>query len=491
MSSDVNTATRPAAIYCRISQDREGAGLGVTRQEEDCRRLAEERGLTVGDVFVDDDLSAYSGKPRPAYLRLLEALRAGRFGTVIAWHTDRLHRSPIELEEYIEVSEKHGVSTVTVRAGHVDLETPSGRAVARTLGAWSRFESEHKSERIKRAMRQVRDSGRFTGGRFPYGWRRGEGGPQSPHQIDPDAAGVIRDAARRLLAGESLTGTAEYLNSQGRLSATGLPWQATTLKQVLVRPRNAGLVVNDDGETIGPSLFPAILPEDQWRAVLAIVDNPDRKLKAPRHSRFLLSGLALCGKCGKTTRIKAVPNRHGGYDRVYNCATRGSGHPYKNQNRTDAYVTETILAYLERPDVLAALAEGVARGGRDEERESLAERADGLRRRRDAAAESYAAGRMPLATLEQVTDAIAAELEDVERRQAATVSDGALASVLSGGDVRAAWEAASTDQRRAVIDALCTVTILPTPASAPRRFDPSTVRIDWRGASAVPESASS
>ncbi|MER5688882.1 hypothetical protein [Streptomyces sp. NPDC002205] len=30
---------RRAAIYCRISQDRGGAGLGVARQEEDCRAL--------------------------------------------------------------------------------------------------------------------------------------------------------------------------------------------------------------------------------------------------------------------------------------------------------------------------------------------------------------------------------------------------------------------------------------------------------------------
>ena len=64
------------------------------------------------------------------------------------------------------------------------------------------------------------------------------------------------------------------------------------------------------------------------------------------------------------------------------------------------------------------------------------------------------------------------------------VSDGALTAVLGAGDVRAAWEAASTDQRRAVIDALCTVTLLPSPRTGPRHFDPSTVRIDWKAATA-------
>lgn len=483
MSNNFNRPTRPAAIYCRISQDRAGAGLGVDRQEEDCRRLAEERGLEVGEVYVDDDLSAYSGKPRLAYLRLLEDLRGGRFGTVVAWHTDRLHRSPLELEEYIKVCEEQGVATVTCKAGHIDLETPSGRAVARTLGAWARFESEHKSDRIKRAMQQVRDSGRFTGGQYPYGWRREDGSTKPPHRVNPAEAAVIREAARRLLAGETLLGTAEAMNTAGHASPTGLTWNWTTLKQVLMRPKNAGLVLNEDGETIGPSQFPAILPEDQWRAVVAIVDNPDRKLKGPRHSRFLLSGLALC-PCGRTVRIKVVHSRGKSY-RAYNCGTRGGGHPYKWQGPLDEYVTAMVLAYLERPDNLRALSEAAANDGQAEERESLSVQADTLRRRRDAAAESYAAGKMPLATLERVTESIASELEAVEARQVALVSGGALSAVLTGGDIRSAWEAASTDQRRAVIDALSTVTVLPTPRTAPRRFNPSTVRIDWKHESAV------
>jgi DNA invertase Pin-like site-specific DNA recombinase len=38
-----------AAIYARISSDQDGRGLGVKRQIEDCRKLAEERGWTVAE----------------------------------------------------------------------------------------------------------------------------------------------------------------------------------------------------------------------------------------------------------------------------------------------------------------------------------------------------------------------------------------------------------------------------------------------------------
>src|SRR5438132_12855032 len=57
-----------AAIYARISHDPSGERLGVKRQEADCCEEAARRGWTVADVYVDDDLSAYSArKPRPEY----------------------------------------------------------------------------------------------------------------------------------------------------------------------------------------------------------------------------------------------------------------------------------------------------------------------------------------------------------------------------------------------------------------------------------------
>ena len=93
--------TRRAALYCRISKDREGAGLGVDRQERDCRALAARLGWDIVAVHTDNDLSAYSGKRRPGYEALLDDLRSGHADAVITWHLDRLHRSPVELEDYI------------------------------------------------------------------------------------------------------------------------------------------------------------------------------------------------------------------------------------------------------------------------------------------------------------------------------------------------------------------------------------------------------
>src|SRR5690606_15917472 len=107
---------------------------------------------------------------RPDYRRMLADLDDGTATVVIAWHTDRLHRSPTELEEYIDLSERRGVNTHTCQAGPIDLSTPSGRMTARILGAVARHESEHKGERVARARRQKAIAGEWTGGIRPFGW---------------------------------------------------------------------------------------------------------------------------------------------------------------------------------------------------------------------------------------------------------------------------------------------------------------------------------
>ncbi|HEX2625607.1 MAG TPA: recombinase family protein, partial [Candidatus Limnocylindrales bacterium] len=80
---------RRAAIYARISNDPEGDRLGVNRQVEDCRKEAERRGWPVVDLYVDDDKSAWSGKVRPEYQRMVADIDARKIDAVLFWHPDR------------------------------------------------------------------------------------------------------------------------------------------------------------------------------------------------------------------------------------------------------------------------------------------------------------------------------------------------------------------------------------------------------------------
>src|SRR5664280_3696431 len=122
-----------AAIYARISSDPEGDMLGVTRQVTDCRALAERRGWRVVGTYIDDDVSAYKGKPRPQYRRMLDDMRAGAVDAVVVWDLDRLHRRPKELEEFFELCEAAGITSLASVSGDVDLATHDGQFTARIL----------------------------------------------------------------------------------------------------------------------------------------------------------------------------------------------------------------------------------------------------------------------------------------------------------------------------------------------------------------------
>src|SRR3974377_2609679 len=102
MSSARKETPKAAAIYCRISLDRNGEGRGVERQEALCRRLAKERGWPVAEVYVDNDRSAYSGKPRPGYQRMLADIEAGLRGAGGCVDLDKLTRRPAALDTVLD-----------------------------------------------------------------------------------------------------------------------------------------------------------------------------------------------------------------------------------------------------------------------------------------------------------------------------------------------------------------------------------------------------
>lgn len=271
-----------AAIYVRISSDPEGQRAGVERQREDCERECTRRGWEF-EVFEDNDASAYGGKRRVGYQAMLTEVEAKRVGAVVAWAPDRLTRHLRELETLIDTVERAGCQLVTVQAGDWDLTTPEGRFMARQLGLLARLEAEKIASRVSRQRRAAAEAGNpHVGGRRPWGFG------SDYRTVDPVEAEEIRDAARSLLAGQSLTTVAKRV---GR--------QPTSVRKALLAPRMAGKR-KYRGQVL-PGNFEAILDEDTWLAVKAALDGRKRGPLEPGGSRgrkYLLSGWVRCGVCG-------------------------------------------------------------------------------------------------------------------------------------------------------------------------------------------------
>lgn len=224
-------APRAAVIYARISQDRLGEGLGTLRQLEDCRAEAERRGWPVVSEYVDDDVSAYSGKIRPGYRAKLDAISRGEVDAVLVWHMDRLHRRPIELEEFVQTCTRAGITNVVTLHGDVNLDKGDGLLMARLLAAVAANESDAKSRRQSRKMQQLAEQGRPHGGGVrPFGFAK----DRLNHE--PDEAQVIRELADRLLAGQTLTSVTAWLEESGVRTVTGKPWRTPTVRNLFAQP---------------------------------------------------------------------------------------------------------------------------------------------------------------------------------------------------------------------------------------------------------------
>ncbi len=458
-------------MYARISDDKAGAGLGVERQREDCERLAKSLGVTLSKVYSDNDVSAYSGKRRAGYMAMLESIRAGQVDVVLVWHPDRLHRAPRELEDYIEAVNLHGTDTHFVKAGQWSLDTAAGRMTARIIGAVDRGESEHKAERITRAHQQGAERGTWRGGTRPFGYNR------DGVTLHPVESVMVRDAYTAVGNGESLASVMRDWNESGVRTATGKLWYYATLRQILLRERNYGASVYR-GEVVKVDAWEAIVDESTWRSVRAIITDPKRRLSTSNVGKWLLSGLARCGKCEAVGRVSVLRSgtsqMRGTRYSIYKCET--GMHLARRADLSDEYVAGVIVARLQRPDARGLLtsAQGVDRPGLERE-------ARGLRAQIEEAVRLWSEGVLTAGQLRTTSERLRQRLGSVEATMVDTSTSVALAQMVGADDVPAAWESLVWKARREVLDALMTVTVLPVPLGTPRRFSPEFIRIDWNG----------
>jgi site-specific DNA recombinase len=429
-----------AVIYCRISQDRAGAGVKVEDQERDCRALAERLGLEVVEVYTDNDLTAHRGKKaRPGYQALLAALRAGQVGAVVCTHADRLHRSVKELEGYIDAS--GDVPTYQVMAGRLDLATASGKRNARLAAVIAEGEVDQMIERMRAARIHKTQRGEWTGNRRPFGY---EPDGVTVRQVEAEAA---RWAAGQILSGMSLSATAKALNEREVYSSTGRPWDARTLRRMLLRPRNAGLSVHK-GQVVGRAVWPAIVSEPIWRGVVAVLSDPSRQTAPGGPPRWLGTNLYRC-HCGAlvVSKTRVRPRMT-----VYACSV--SAHLSRNAQEVDAYVRDVVVGILTERGRDLLVPEGA-----HERMAELNARDAELAGKLAALGRSFKADLIDLPTVESATADIRTEREQITAELTAMAAGSILSGVADAADVGKAFDACDLSRKRAIVDLLMVVTL--------------------------------
>jgi site-specific DNA recombinase len=460
-------------VYCRISKDDgAGQGLGVRRQEKDCRALAERKGWTVAEVFIDNDRGAYHGKRRPAYERMLDALKSGTIDGLVVWHLDRLTRRPAELEVFFDMCDAAGVRSLATVTGDVDLGTDDGRFLARVVGAAARKESDDHARRKRAKHAELAQDGKPVGGFRPYGYSKGNG----KLTIRQKEAARIRDAATCVLAGDSVRAIAGDWNRRGFRGPRGGRWTQHTLTRVLQHPRLAGLRTLH-GEIIGQGQWEPILDRPTWERVCATLESRHTRTGFGAR-RYLLVGFLYCGKC----RTRLISQPRSDRRRSYCCSSGpdkgGCGGVRTIAEPLEDVVVEAVMLAVDSPD-LARIVTRQNKATDDNDDAAELERANA---KLSELSRLWARDKISRAEWIDARKVVEQRADAAQRRIAARTDHGVLRAYAGhSGALRTAWPSLSLDRKRAVLSALLD-RIIVNPAKHPHggRFDPDRIDLAWR-----------
>lgn len=440
-----------AGIYCRISRDAAGEELGVERQESACRQLAKQNGWTVVRTFADNDISAYSGRHRPAFDDLLQGMRDGEIDVLACWHTDRLYRSMRDLERLIDAAEAAGVGIHSVNSGNLDLRTSAGKMVARILGSVARQESEHHAERRREANLERALAGQWCAqGSRPFGY------DSTGVPVDAEAA-MLRQAAADILAGKSLHSIAAEWNTSGVTTVRGVRWSNLHVRRVLLNPRIAALRVHR-GAIIGTGTWEPIIDESTFRGLSAYLRDPSRRNAVAFERKHMLSGIATCGLCGDRM-YASYPH---GRDRRMVYACRPTSHVARVGTLVDSYVEALVLAWFSQPRTRKRLS-SLLNGGRGVDVKALQAQRDALQARMDKLARMHVAGDIDDSQLRSGTIEHRAQRDAIDKVLGKASRRSPAAGMLAADDPHAYWGGCSPDMRGKIVDEIMTVTVLPAP----------------------------
>lgn len=459
-----------AVIYTRVSQDKRDRA-SVQQQEDEARLAAAAMGWTIVRVFVDNDRSAseYAKRAREQYAELGAYLDTAEVDVLVLWESSRGSRDNEEWNVLLKLCERREIRIHVVDHRRTyDLSVPRDWRSMAEDGVDSAYESKKGRNRILRSMRANATTGR-PHGKLAYGYSReyDERGQFVRQYEREDQAEVIRECGRRVVAGESLYAIANDLNERGVPAPAGGRWLPGQIKRLVTNPRYVGQRVHR-GQVIGEAVWPAILDEDTYLDCKAILGDPRRRTVRDRSLRYLLSGAALCGVC--EGRMRVIKNR--GY-LAYACYEKfcvGVKVEY-----LEAFVVEVILARLERPDFLAAVAARKARSARAAAKGQ--DEADELQGRLDGFYAASAAGDITPAGLAAVEARLIPQIEAAKQRDVAARVPAVLREV-AGKDIRERWPNLAVGTRRVAIATLITVHVDKTVRGS--RFNPERVRIDWK-----------
>ncbi len=300
----------PAALYARVSSDRQDVDLSVAAQLRALRDYAERNGYLVFREYIDEAESGRSTE-RPQFRKMIEEASKPDtpFQEILVWKFSRFTRKREHAVAYKSMLRRKGIRVVSITE-HAD-DSPTGKLMEAIIESVDEFYSENLAQEVTRGMREAASRGFWVTTYAPYGYKKvqvQDGAKKRPKlELNPPHDAVARRIFDMALQGHSVLDIVKTLNSEGIPNSNGKRWLKTTIHAMLTNEAYAGtLVWGKDARDGAPPVrvedaFPAIVSRQEFDRIDRMLQSRAPSVSHPRRavSPYLLSGLLKCETCGK------------------------------------------------------------------------------------------------------------------------------------------------------------------------------------------------
>ena len=232
----------PAALYARVSSDRQDVDLSVAAQMRALRDYAKNNGYSIAREYIDE---AESGRiaDRPQFRQMIDegGKATAPFQVILVWKFSRFTRKREHAVAFKSMLRRKGIRVVSITE-HAD-DSPTGKLMEAIIESVDEFYSENLAQEVVRGMRGAASRGYFLASRAPFGYKRikvSDGMKDRPTlEVDPVAAPIVREIFESSRLGNGLKEICKELN-QRDITNRGRRWQKNIVHYLLTNEAYTG-----------------------------------------------------------------------------------------------------------------------------------------------------------------------------------------------------------------------------------------------------------
>ena len=365
----------PAALYARVSSDRQDVDLSVAAQLRALRDFAKDNGYSVAREYVDE---AESGRiaDRPQFRKMIDegGKATAPFEVILVWKFSRFTRKREHAVAFKSMLRRKGIRVVSITE-HAD-DSPTGKLMEAIIESVDEFYSENLAQEVVRGMREAASRGFFLGSKAPFGYNRvkvSDGTKDRPTlEVDPVAAPIVKEIFESSRRGNGLKEICKDLNGRG-ITNRGRRWQKNIVHYLLTNEAYTGTAVwglkSKDEKGAEPvrveNAWPALVSRETFNLVQQGLHERAPTVARPGTvgSQYLLSGLLRCGVCGKPYSAQGAKSGQFAYYVCGSLFREGAGActaRYLNAARVEDLVIEKVRERILTEETITELVTLVA-----------------------------------------------------------------------------------------------------------------------------------